>query len=80
MRIEDTDRERSSEKHTQVIKDGLTWLGLDWDEELVFQGAGLERHQKLADQLVDNGHAYEDDGAIRFRMPDEEIAFDDLVH
>jgi glutamyl-tRNA synthetase len=80
LRIEDTDRERSSEEHTQVIKDGLTWLGLDWDEDIVFQGAGLERHQRLADQLVADGHAYEDDGAVRFRMPSDEIAFDDLVH
>jgi glutamyl-tRNA synthetase len=80
LRIEDTDRERSSEEHTQVIKDGLTWLGLGWDEEIVFQGAGLARHQHLADQLVADGHAYEDDGAIRFRMPDEAITFDDLVH
>jgi len=80
LRIEDTDRERSSEEHTQVIKDGLTWLGLDWDEDIVFQGAGLERHRRLADQLVADGHAYEDDGAVRFRMPSDEIAFDDLVH
>jgi glutamyl-tRNA synthetase len=80
LRIEDTDRERSSAEHTQVIRDGLSWLGLDWDEEIVYQGAGLERHQKLADQLVADGFAYEDDGAIRFRMPQEEIAFDDLVH
>ena len=40
LRIEDTDRERSSEEHTQVILDGLRWLGVDWDEEVVFQGAG----------------------------------------
>jgi glutamyl-tRNA synthetase len=80
LRIEDTDRERSSQEHTQVIRDGLTWLGLDWDEDIVFQGAGLERHQRLADQLVADGLAYADDGATRFRMPDEEIAFDDLVH
>ena len=80
LRIEDTDRERSSAEHTQVIRDGLSWLGLDWDEEIVYQGAGLERHQKLADQLVADGFAYEDDGAIRFRMPQDEIAFDDLVH
>src|SRR5437879_4232961 len=37
LRIEDTDRQRSSEEHTKVILDGLTWLGLDWDEEVVFQ-------------------------------------------
>ncbi len=80
LRIEDTDRERSSEEHTQVIRDGLTWLGLDWDEDIVFQGAGLERHRALADRLVTDGKAYEEEGAIRFRMPSEEIAFDDLVH
>jgi len=80
LRIEDTDRERSSDAHTQVILDGLTWLGLDWDEEVVFQGARLARHQELADRLVAEGKAYLDDGAVRFRMPDEEIAFDDAVY
>jgi len=80
LRIEDTDRERSSEEHTQVILDGLTWLGLDWDEEVVFQGARLARHQELADRLVAEGTAYLDDGAVRFAMPDEEIAWDDAVY
>src|SRR5574341_1237076 len=45
LRIEDTDKARSTDEHTQVIKDGLTWLGLDWDEPLVFQGAQIARHQ-----------------------------------
>jgi glutamyl-tRNA synthetase len=80
LRVEDTDRERSSDEHTNVIRDGLTWLGLDWDEDIVFQGAGLARHQELADGLVGEGHAYEDEGAIRFRMPAGEIAWDDVVH
>ncbi len=80
LRIEDTDRERSSEAHTNVIRDGLTWLGLDWDEDIVFQGAGLAHHQALADELVDAGHAYEEEGAVRFRMPQGEIAWDDIVH
>jgi glutamyl-tRNA synthetase len=79
LRIEDTDRERSSDEHTQVIRNGLTWLGLDWDENIVFQGAGIERHQKLADDLLAQGHAYEDDGAVRFRMPHEEIDWEDAV-
>jgi len=79
LRIEDTDRERSSDEHTQVIRDGLTWLGLDWDEDIVFQGAGIERHQRLADDLLAREHAYEDDGAVRFRMPHEEIAWEDAV-
>ena len=52
LRIEDTDKERSSEAHTRVILEGLTWLGLDWDEDLVFQGAGVARHQELADRLL----------------------------
>ncbi len=80
LRIEDTDKKRSSEEHTQVIRDGLTWLGLDWDEDLVFQGAGIKRHRALADQLVADGKAYENEGAIRFRMPDDEIAWHDAVH
>ena len=80
LRIEDTDRERSSEAHTKVILEGLTWLGLDWDEELVFQGAGLKRHQETADRLLAQGSAYLDESAIRFRMPPGELAWDDAVH
>ncbi len=80
LRIEDTDRERSSDEHTQIILDGLTWLGLDWDEEVVFQGAGLARHQVLANRLLADGHAYEDDGAVRFKMPQDEIVWDDVVY
>ena len=80
LRIEDTDRERSSEEHTQVILDGLRWLSVDWDEEVVFQGARLERHREWAEQLIDTGHTYEDGGAVRFRMPDETLAWDDAVH
>src|SRR5260370_13927758 len=41
LRIEDTDKQRSTDEHTKVILDGLTWLGLDWDEAPVFQGARL---------------------------------------
>jgi len=80
LRIEDTDRARSSEEHVKVILDGLAWLGLDIDEEIVFQGAGLERHQRLADRLLEQGKAYEDQGAIRFRMPEGEIVWEDLVY
>ncbi len=80
LRIEDTDRERSSDEHTQVIIDGLRWLGIDWVEDLVFQGARLERHREWAEQLIETGHTYEDDGAVRFRMPDETLAWDDAVH
>ena len=80
LRIEDTDRARSSEENVQVILDGLAWLGLDVDEEIVFQGAGIARHQALADRLLAEGKAYEEDGAIRFRMPEGEIAWNDAVY
>ena len=80
LRIEDTDKERSSEEHTRVILDGLTWLGLDWDEALVFQGARIKRHQETADKLLAEGKAYLDDGAIRLTVPPGEIAWDDAVH
>lgn len=80
LRIEDTDRQRSSEEHVRVILDGLAWLGLDYDEDLVFQGAGVERHQALADRLLADDSAYEDDGAIRFRMPSGEISWSDAVY
>ena len=80
LRIEDTDKARSTDEHTRVILDGLTWLGLDWDEEPVFQGARLERHQQLADRLLAEGKAYREEGAIRFRLPPGAIAWEDAVH
>jgi glutamyl-tRNA synthetase len=58
LRIEDTDRERSTDAHTQVILDGLTWLGITWDEGPFFQGADLARHQADAAQLLAEGKAY----------------------
>ena len=80
LRIEDTDKARSTDEHTQVILDGLTWLGLDWDEEPVFQGARVKRHQEMADKLLAAGTAYMEEGAIRFRLPPGEVAWDDGVH
>jgi len=80
LRIEDTDKERSSDEHTRVILDGLSWLGLDWDEEPVFQGARIKRHQEVADKLLSENKAYTDDGAIRLRVPPGEISWHDAVH
>jgi glutamyl-tRNA synthetase len=80
LRIEDTDKARSTDEHTQVILDGLTWLGLDWDEPPIFQGARLARHQQVADQLLKQEHAYMEEGAIRLRVPPVELAWDDAVH
>ena len=80
LRIEDTDKQRSTDEHTRVILEGLTWLGLDWDEDLVFQGARVERHREVADRLLASGHAYLEEGALRFRMPQGEIGWQDFVH
>jgi len=58
LRIEDTDRERSTDEATQVILDGLRWLGLDWDAEPVFQATRQAEHVLAAEQLLEEGHAY----------------------
>ena len=58
LRIEDTDAQRSTDEHTRVILDGLTWLGLDWDEGPVFQGAHVERHRADAERLLADHKAY----------------------
>jgi glutamyl-tRNA synthetase len=58
LRIEDTDRERSTEAHTRVILDGLSWLGITWDEGPFFQGAYAARHQTDAERLLADGKAY----------------------
>ncbi|MEM7415556.1 MAG: glutamate--tRNA ligase [Gemmatimonadota bacterium] len=122
LRIEDTDRARSSDEHTKVILDGLGWLGVTWDEGPFFQSEGVDRHRADAMRLLAEGKAYMDfsdsdevrseaqergmhpsrvareradalgtEGAqakadagepfaIRFRVPDGETVFDDLVH
>ena len=58
LRIEDTDRKRSTPKAVDAILDGLRWLGLEGDEEPVFQFARLERHTEVARALLETGHAY----------------------
>jgi glutamyl-tRNA synthetase len=58
LRIEDTDRERSTDEATQVILDGMKWLGLDWDGEPVFQASRQAEHIIAVDQLIEEGHAY----------------------
>ena len=123
LRVEDTDRARSTEASTRAIYEGLEWLGLQWDEDVVHQGANLERHRTDAQALLDRGAAYrcfctpeeidtrrreaEAAGeafkydrrcdrlpadevarrvasgmpfALRFRVPDGETSWDDIVH
>ena len=58
LRIEDTDRERSTPEAVAAILNGLTWLGLDWDGEALFQFARAARHREVAEQLLAKGSAY----------------------
>ncbi|HXL80219.1 MAG TPA: glutamate--tRNA ligase [Pyrinomonadaceae bacterium] len=60
LRIEDTDLQRSTEESTRSIIDGLEWLGLSYDEELVFQSANADKHRAAANKLVAEGKAYRD--------------------
>ncbi|MGB3315514.1 MAG: glutamate--tRNA ligase [Albidovulum sp.] len=58
LRIEDTDRERSTPEATAAILKGLTWLGLDWDGDVVSQFEGRDRHAEVAREMMARGHAY----------------------
>lgn len=58
LRIEDTDKERSTDAHTQVILEGLSWLGITWDEGPYFQGEYGDRHRADAERLLAQGKAY----------------------
>jgi glutamyl-tRNA synthetase len=88
LRIEDTDIERSSADMVTGILDGLRWLGLDWDEGPetggphgpYFQSQRLDRYRDIAQRLLDAGHAFRDEGAIRFKPREGTVSFEDTVH
>ena len=79
LRIEDTDTARNTEQSLNTILDGLKWLGLNHDEGPYFQSQRAEIYRQRVRQLVDAGHAYERDGAIRFKMTREPIVMNDLI-
>ncbi len=80
LRIEDTDRERSTAENVDRILDALRWLELDWDEGPLSQWERRERHAAAVNELLESEQAYEDEGAVRFRVPSEgEITFNDAV-
>jgi glutamyl-tRNA synthetase len=70
LRIEDTDRERSTPENVQAIFDALEWLELDWDEGPIFQSQRADRHAEVVEQLIADGHAYRSTAG-----PDEVKAF-----
>jgi glutamyl-tRNA synthetase len=79
LRIEDTDRQRSTPEFEKEILDSLKWLGMDWDEELVHQSKRLDRYKEVAQELVSKGLAYEFEGAIKFKIPQTEVKVYDIV-
>ena len=88
LRIEDTDVERSQAELVTGILDGLRWLRIDWDEgpevggpyAPYFQSERLDRYRTAAKLLLDSGQAFEDGGAIRFKVPPGKTTFTDSVH
>ena len=88
LRIEDTDVERSQAEMVTGILDGLRWLGIDWDEgpetggphAPYYQSQRLDRYRAAAKELLDSGQAFEDGGAIRFKVPPGKTTFSDSVH
>jgi len=88
LRIEDTDVERNQPEMVTGILDGLRWLGIDWDEgpeiggphDPYFQSQRLDRYRAAAKQLLDADKAFEDGGAIRFKVPPGTTQFTDSVH
>jgi len=80
LRIENTDTSREVAEAVDQIQDSLRWLGLDWDGPHTFQLDRMDDCRRVADELLAAGKAYEDEGAIRFRMPEEGVtAWDDIV-
>ena len=90
LRIEDTDRERSTPENVQTIFDALEWLGIDWDEGPTYQADNAPRHAEVVEQLIAGGHAYRstagpDEGVtvvrdvIRGESEFENALLDDLV-
>ena len=88
VRIDDTDTERSTKEFEEDILSSLTWLGLDWDEGVRVGGAygsyrqseRFERYRSIAEELVSKNLAYEEDGAIKFRVEKSgSINFNDMV-
>jgi glutamyl-tRNA synthetase len=80
LRIEDTDRERSTPENVEQILDALRWLELDWDEGPFSQAERASEHRAAIDRLLESGHGYEDEGAVRIKVADEgEVVVNDVI-
>lgn len=86
LRVEDTDRERSTPEAVKAVFDAMEWLGLNWDEPPLYQSAQTEAHRAAAEQLLSKGLAYKEDKggtgrgeAVVFHMPGRDITFHDEI-
>src|SRR3989449_4894751 len=79
LRIEDTDRERSTPENVEQILDALRWLELDWDEGPHSQSERRDRHPEAIAQLVGAGPAYEAEGAVRPNVPEGSSTVNDAI-
>ena len=80
LRIENTDTGREVAEAVEQIQESLRWLGLEWDGPVTFQLDRIDLCQDIAQRLLSEGKAYEDEGAVRFRMPDDgTTSYDDVV-
>ncbi len=86
LRMEDTDRERSTPEAVQAVLDAMNWLGLDTDESPVYQSQRRQAHEEAAEQLLRKGLAYKEDKggtgrgeAVVFRMPGTDMSFHDEI-
>jgi len=86
LRVEDTDRERSTPEAVKTVLDAMEWLGLTTDEAAMYQSTQLDRHVQAAERLLASGHAYKlDKGgtgkgeAVMFKMPGRDMVFRDLI-
>lgn len=81
LRIEDTDRARSEQKFLDEIIADLKWLGLDWDEEPIYQSKRFDTYREIAEKMVESGKAYREGPAIIFRVEkDRTVTFNDMIH
>ena len=81
IRIEDTDMKRSEPRFLEEILEDLRWLGLDWDEEPIFQSRRFGVYRAKAEDLVSSGKAYHDAGAVLFKVPPGRmVAYEDMIH
>lgn len=78
LRIEDTDKERSTKEFEQEIIDSLKWLGLEWDE-FFRQSEALPLHTELLKELLVKGKAYMEDSVIRLKNPNKKVTFTDMI-